>query len=154
MWWPKEFITEETDNKGKRFGSKTTTLEMIALLLPLLLVPEKLKNMHIRLFTENAGCVFGMKDGYVKNDDYASIFIRSAYLISAYLGSVLHVIHAPRRSSWETTTADNLSRESSSSFLENQICSRFKHLKPPGVLLQWLHNPRTTGTYQKNSFNM
>jgi hypothetical protein len=75
MWWPKEFIVSATDNKGKRFGNKTTTLEMIALLLPLLLMPEKLRNSHIRLFTDNASCVFGMKDGYVKNDEYASIFI-------------------------------------------------------------------------------
>jgi hypothetical protein len=57
MWWPKEFIISVTDNKGKRFGNKTTTLEMIALLLPLLLIPEKLRNSHIRMFTDNASCV-------------------------------------------------------------------------------------------------
>jgi hypothetical protein len=108
----KTFITEATDNKGKRFGNKTATLEMIGLLLPLLLIPESLKNIHIRMFMDNMSYVFGMKDGYVKNDEYASILIREAYLISAYLGSVLHVIHSPRRSSWETTPADNLSRES------------------------------------------
>jgi hypothetical protein len=142
MWWPKEFITLATDNKGKRFGNKTTTLEMIALLLPLLLIPENLKNTHIRLFTDNAGCVFGMKDGYAKNDEYASIFIRTAHLVSAYLGSVLHVIHAPRRSSWEAITTDNLSRESTTTFLENQICGRYHHLKTPKALLQWLHNPQ------------
>jgi hypothetical protein len=121
MWWPKEFKMSATDNKGKQFGNKTTILEMIALLLPLLLIPEKLRNSHIRLFTDNASCVFGMKDGYVKNDEYASIFIRAAHLIGAYLGSVLHLIHAPRRSSWEAITADNLSRETTTSFLEDQI---------------------------------
>ncbi len=142
MWWPKEFIMSATDNKGKRFGNKTTTLEMIALLLPLLLIPEKLRNSHIRLFTDNASCVFGMKDGYVKNDEYASIFIRTAHLIGAYLGSVLHVIHAPRRSSWEAITADNLSRETTTSLLEDQICSRYRHLKVPEVIHHWLHNPK------------
>jgi hypothetical protein len=59
---------------------------MIGLLLPLLLIPEKLKNTHIRMFTDNMSCVFGMKDGYVKNDEYASILIRATYMISAYLG--------------------------------------------------------------------
>jgi hypothetical protein len=44
-------------------------------------------------------CVFGMKDGYVKNDETASIFVRAAYLIGAFLGSVIHVTHCPRRSS-------------------------------------------------------
>jgi hypothetical protein len=141
MWWPKDFITSATDNKGKRFGNKTSTLEMIALLLPLLLIPEKLKNSHIKMYSDNASCVFGMKDGYVKNDEYASIFIRTAHLIGAYLGSVLHVIHAPRRSSWETITADNLSRESTTTFLENQICTRYRHLKVPEFLQHWLENP-------------
>jgi hypothetical protein len=40
-WWNKWFITQATDNKQKRFGNKTATLEMLALLLPLLLIPEK-----------------------------------------------------------------------------------------------------------------
>jgi hypothetical protein len=141
MWWPKNFITSATDNKGKRFGNKTATLEMVALLLPLLLIPGKLRNSHILMHTDNASCVFGMKDGYVKNDEYASIFIRTAHLIGAYLGSVLHVIHAPRRSTWETITADNLSRESTTTFLESQICSRYRHLKIPEFLQHWLENP-------------
>jgi hypothetical protein len=67
------------DNKGKRFGNKTTTLEIIALILPLLLIPEKLKNMHISLVTDNMACVYGMKDGYVKNDEDTSILIRASY---------------------------------------------------------------------------
>jgi hypothetical protein len=91
---------------------------------------------------DNAGCVFGMNDGYVKDDEYASIFIRTAHLVGAFLGSVLHVIHAPRRSSWEAITADNLSRETTTSFLEDQICKRYRHLKIPDAILQWLHNPK------------
>jgi hypothetical protein len=40
MWWPKNFITTSRDIKGKRFGNKTTTLEMVGILLPLLLIPK------------------------------------------------------------------------------------------------------------------
>ncbi len=29
MWWPEEFITKWTNNKGERFGNKTTTFQMI-----------------------------------------------------------------------------------------------------------------------------
>jgi hypothetical protein len=82
-----------------------------------------------------------MKDGYVKNDEYASIFIRAAYLIGAYLGSVLHVAHIPRRSSWETESADNLSRSNTTSFLEKQILSRYDTLPVPPNLTNWLKNP-------------
>jgi hypothetical protein len=141
MWWPKEFISSERENKGKHFGNKTTTLEMIALILPLILIPESLRNMHIRLVTDNMACVYGMNDGYTKNDEYASILIRAAHLIGAYLGSVIHVIHTPRRSTWETTTADNFTRKSTTSFLEHQILGRYSHLKIPEVLTAWLRKP-------------
>jgi hypothetical protein len=141
MWWPKTFITTSRDIKGKRFGNKTTTLEMVGILLPLLLIPKKLKNTHIHFFTDNLACVFGMQDRYVKNDEYASIMIRAAYLIRAYLGSVLHISHSPRRSLWETETADNLTRSQTTSFLEKQILGRFSNLIVPPLLTNWLNNP-------------
>jgi hypothetical protein len=141
LLWPKPFITMATDNKRKRFGNKTTTLEMIAILIPFLTIPKKLKNCHIRILTDNMACVFGCKDGYVKNDEYASIFIRALYIISAFLGSVVHVDHCPRRSSWEAVTADNFTRQKTTSFLEKQILSRFLHLQIPPPLISWLSNP-------------
>jgi hypothetical protein len=76
LWWDKHFISKAKDRKGKRFGNKTSTLEMIALLLPLLTIPDQLKKCHICIFTDNMSCVFGMKDGYVKNDETASIFVK------------------------------------------------------------------------------
>ncbi len=33
LWWLKDFITTKTDNKGIRFGNKSTTLESISILL-------------------------------------------------------------------------------------------------------------------------
>jgi hypothetical protein len=141
LWWPKDFITVKRDNKGVRFGNKTSTLEIIGILLPFILIPEKLKNKHIRVFTDNAACVYGMKDGYIKKDEYASIFIRAITLISGYLGTVVHTMHTPRRSTWEAELADNLSRHTTTSFLENQILGRFKNLSVPTALIHWLDNP-------------
>jgi hypothetical protein len=141
LWWPKDFITVRRDNRGVRFGNKTSTLEIIRILLPFVLIPEKLKNKHIRVFTDNAACVYGMKDGYIKKDEYASIFIRAITLISGYLGSVVHTMHTPRRSTWEAELADNLSRHTTTSFLENQILGRFKNLSVPAALIHWLDNP-------------
>jgi hypothetical protein len=140
-WWPKDFITITTDNKGKRFGNKTPTLEMIAILLPFLLIPEKLHGKHIQLKTDNMSCVYGLKDGYTKNDEYASILIRATHLICAYLGSVIHVLHCHRRSTWAACTADNLTRKSTTTFLEEQIVGRFNHLLLPEALTKWLSSP-------------
>jgi hypothetical protein len=66
MRWPKEFITTKRDNRGIRFGNKTSTLEIIGILLPFVLIPEKLKNTHVRIFTDNMACVYEMKDGFIK----------------------------------------------------------------------------------------
>jgi hypothetical protein len=114
---------------------------MIAILLPFILIPSNLRNCHIRILTDNMACVFGMKDGYTKNDEYTSILIRTVYLLSAYLGSVVHLEHCHRCSSWEASTADNLTREKTTGFLEKQILARFSNLKVPEPLSSWLSNP-------------
>jgi hypothetical protein len=141
IWWPKEFITTKRDNRGVRFGNKISTLEVISMLLPFILIPEKLKNKHVRIFTNNMACVYGMKDGYIKKDKYASIFIRAITIISSYLGTVVHTMHIPRRSTWEAEMADNLSRQTTKSLLENQILGRFRGLRVPETLTDWLNNP-------------
>jgi hypothetical protein len=108
---------------------------MVAILIPLLVIPTKLRNCHIRIYTDNKACLF------VKSDKYASIFVRTAYLISSFLGSIIHVEHCPHRSSWEAITADNFTRAKTSSFLENQILSRFTNLRIPEILSAWMRNP-------------
>jgi hypothetical protein len=79
-----------------------------------------------------------MKDGYVKMDEYASIFITAAYLLGDYLGSVIHCL---RRSSWESETADNLMRRRTTSFLEQQILIRYAQLALQWVIEDWMQNP-------------
>jgi hypothetical protein len=140
-FWPKNFITEAKDDKGVRFGDKSTTLECIGLLAPMLTVPEHVAGRHIILRVDNIACVYGYENGQLKNDESASIMIRSARLISAYLGSVVHVEHVPRRSCWETELVDNLSRSSTSGFLEHRALSRFEHRELPEALTNWFHAP-------------
>ncbi len=114
---------------------------MIALILHFLLIPEKLHGKNIQLKTDNIACMYGLKDGYTKNEEYASIFISATHLICAYLGSVTHVSHCHRRSTWEARTADNLTRKTTTTFLEHQIVGRYNHLRIPEVLELWLENP-------------
>jgi hypothetical protein len=59
FWWPKKFISEKTDSKGSLFGDKTSTLEQIGILLPLLLIPDMLFNQHIVSRIDNIACAFG-----------------------------------------------------------------------------------------------
>jgi hypothetical protein len=140
-FWPKDFITHAKDGDGVRFGNKSTTLEWIGLLTPMLTVPELISGRHVILRVDNIACVYGYENGQLKNDESASIMIRTAKLVSAYLGSVVHVEHVPRRSCWEAELVDNLSRSSTSGFLEQRALSRFSHRELPEVLVNWLYTP-------------
>jgi hypothetical protein len=107
-----------------------------------LCVPGSLKySRHVVLRVDNIACVYGYKNGQLKNDEAASILIRTARIISAYLGSVIHVQHIPRRSCWEAELADNLSRSSTSGFLEHRALSRFNHRTLPEELMKWFYSP-------------
>jgi hypothetical protein len=141
MWWPKRFISETTDNKNCRYGEKSSTLEMIAIILPFLLIPEQLFNQQIVLKTDNMACVFGHQNRLMKGDESASIFVRAVHLICAYLGSILHIEHIPRCLDWGSEIADNLSREETTGFLEARMLTRWENLTIPADLENWLQNP-------------
>ncbi len=140
IFWPRDFIENKKDRKGAKFGDKTSTLEVKGVILPFLLIPEKLRNQHIVCGVDCMGVVYGWENKKVKGDTCASMFVKALHIIEAYLGSRIHVVHAPRRSNWETECADNLSRERTTGFLEKQLLSRFC-AKTPEVLTNWLENP-------------
>jgi hypothetical protein len=95
LFWPKDFITEKSDSKGKKFGDKTCTLETIGVLLPFLLLPERLKNQHVVCRVDCMGVVYGWENKKSK-DKCASMLIKALHIIEAYLGSRIHVV--PRMS--------------------------------------------------------
>ena len=57
--WDNDMINFKKDSKGARFGSKTSTLEMVGIVLPFLLCPDFLLNQHVVFSTNNIGCYFG-----------------------------------------------------------------------------------------------
>jgi hypothetical protein len=82
------------DRKRAFFANKTTTLEMIGVILPFLLIPEKLTNQHI-VVKDNIACIFGRYNRSVAGDTCTSIIISNLHLIPACLGRVLHFEHLP-----------------------------------------------------------
>jgi hypothetical protein len=140
-YWPKKFVSVSKDSNGIRYGDKSTTLECIGILLPLLTTPELLSGRHAVIRVDNMACVFGFENGHLKNDEQASIMIRAARIIAAYLGSVIHVEHVPRRSCWEAELADNLSREKTTTFIEKRALSRFQKRTLPAALQRWMEHP-------------
>jgi hypothetical protein len=140
-FWPSDFITRFADGNGTRFGDKTTTLECIGMLLPLVAATELVAGRHIVLKVDNVACVYGFENGQVRNDETASIIIRSAKIVAAYLGTVIHVQHVKRRSCWEAELAGNLSREDTTGFVEKRALDRFAARELPVALTGWFSAP-------------
>jgi hypothetical protein len=141
FFWPKDFTTGKRDKNETGYGDKTATLEMIGTMLPLLLAPELVAGRHVVSKFDIVACVFDIENGQLKNDESSYILIRTAKLIAAYVGMVLHVEHVSRRSCWEVELANNLSRRSTTSFLVQRALNRFGGKRLPDVLLSWFNNP-------------
>jgi hypothetical protein len=140
VFWSKNFVNF-VDEKGARMGSKTCTLEILGILLHFICSMERMKNQHLVFKTDNMACVFGWENKYVKCDITASIIMRTIALLSASLGSEIHVVHVPRRSSWESVLVDNLSRRSTTYRSEKALLRRFSKPVLPRALRQWLDHP-------------
>ena len=139
--WPIDMISKCIDGKGVRMGDKSTTLEMIGLLLPWLSMPKKLKNQYVVFEVDNIACVHGWENRSLKGEIMASIIIRSILLISSFLGSSVHVFHVPRKSNWESLVVDRMSRLDTMNSFDQDLLKSFSYMSPGPVLLDWVENP-------------
>jgi len=71
----------------------------------------------------------------------ATILIRALHLISAYLGTQIHVSHLPRKSTWDALLVDRLSREKSTTSQDKKLLKSFKFRKIPNCLKSWMSKP-------------
>jgi hypothetical protein len=144
QWWQKRSIMEKTDVDGKRFRNKTTTLKAIGLLLPLLSIPEQLRNQHIVLRVDNMGCVYVFNNHTQSEDSSAEMLLKTVHMIGAALGSKIYIEHAPRRSDWLSKTVDNMSRRSTTSEMEQLTLDRFSHIGKSEIIEKWMKEPKVT----------
>jgi hypothetical protein len=135
LFWP------ESLREIEEMGSRTTTLELIGLLLPLLMVPKLVRGKHIVLKVDNTGCYFAWHNKTVAGEKKASILTRGLILMSAFLECYIHVEHLPRVSAWDAILCDRLSRERTTSSNDRKLLSSFGNLQAPRVLTAWLENP-------------
>ncbi len=141
LLWSENFITHAVDEKGVRYGDKTTTLEMIGLLIPFVMAPELLLKSNVVLRVDFFGTVYGMENRASKGDTSASIFIRALYLIAAYLECNVHIEHLPRLSDWGAEVTDRLSRKVSTARQDVKLLRAFENRKVPRCLIEWFNSP-------------
>ena len=139
--WPLVFLNEEQDEKGSLFGSKSTTLETIGLMLPFLSNPALLAGRHVVLEVDCMAAIYGWDKRQVTGDKAASILIRALHLISAYLACHIHMEHRTRRTGRASIMADDLSREETTSGpLLKRVLAMESDPQCP-ALTSWLREP-------------
>jgi len=138
--WPTAFLSK-IDEKGASFGSKTTCLEALGLLLPIISFPDYFRNSQVVVKIDCMGVVFGIINKSVSGDKCASIFVRAFLLIAAYLECEIHVQHLPRKSDWDSDVADRLSRRQTMTINDQKMVDAFPRIVIPSCLNSWFRNP-------------
>jgi hypothetical protein len=141
FFWPFNFAQNNTDNLKKKYGIKTTTLEFIGLIIPFLLIPEKIANQYVVVRVDNSGCFFSWINRCAAGDETVSIFVKALHLISCYLSCEIHIEHLPRVSNWEAMVVDRLSRKSTTTYQDKRLLNSFVNRPLPSCLIKWLNNP-------------
>jgi hypothetical protein len=140
--WPTHLLMYAKDEKGKAYGCKSTTLEMVGLLLPIITVPHLLQGHKLCFHVDNIAVVHGWANRGVKRDKSASILIRTLHLVASFLGCIVHVRHLPRMSTPDARLADRLSRKHTTRRIDTlRIRQAIKPPIPP-ALARWLRNPK------------
>ena len=138
--WPQAIFSKE-DEKGAKFSSKMTTLELVGLLLPLLSIPEIVKGKNLILGVDNISVVFGWENRSVNGDLTASALIRAMHIVATFLETRIFVQHVPRLSSLASIMADNLTRASTAKADVWALVTETAQYPPPEPLWEWLSDP-------------
>ncbi len=85
LTWPPALLSSIQSSESVLFGHKSTTLEAIAVALPLLLIPNLCRQRHICFFKDNKAVVGGWEDHYLIHDPESSLWLRCLSIIEAYL---------------------------------------------------------------------
>jgi hypothetical protein len=139
--WPKHLLIGQKSKLGKYFGSKSTTLETVGLLLPLIIRPRTIYGQYVILHVDNIAVVYAWKKKYCSADPETSLLIRCLHVLEAFLECKLYVRHMKRMSNPVAKIADGLTRQSTltpelQNLLENVPCGKLN-----GPLMDWLENP-------------
>jgi len=141
MRWPDELIFENKDAKGTNWGSKTTALELIGVMMPFLFDPKSVQNRPVRIICDNLAVIIAWEKRYCKNDPETSVLVRALHEIVCFLECDLYLCHVKRLSTPMAAMADRLSRLSTTTSADWREMEQAKRLRPSGAITKWLRKP-------------
>ena len=140
--WPENFLRTARDRSGKFFGTKSTCLEAVGLVVPFLTIPAELCGKFIVLYVDNLNVVYAWEKRHCKADAETSALIRALHIVEARLACKIFVRHMARMSTPMAALADRLSRDSSTSAADRGLLEKVGWRQPGGALEKWLAAPR------------
>ena len=141
VFWDDRMLRRMRSGVKDVMGNDTVFLEAVGILLPFVLIPERLMHQHVVCKMDNIACFYSWDKKYVKEDIYTTIIFRSLFLISSFLATIVHVKHLPRMTTWEARLTDRLSRRSSTSHGDRELLKSFGDLEAPQFFKSWLDDP-------------
>ena len=139
--WTFALMTKLRDSRGRLWGSKSSALECIGLVIPFVTRPELMRNKYVILYVDNISLIYAWEKKYCKNDEETSILIRCLHVLEAFLETKIFVEHVKRMSNDMAVLVDHLSRESSTTGTDLARISDLPWLSPGGALLSWISDP-------------
>ncbi len=139
--WPEHLIVGQKSSSGAYFGSKSTTLETVGLLLPFFGLPRELAGRHVLLRVDNMAVVYAWQKKYCCDDPETSLLIRCLHVLEPLLQCKIYVQHLRRVSNKVAEVADSLTRTSTTS---QSVLAELKNAQwftAEGPLIEWLENP-------------
>jgi hypothetical protein len=138
--WPPSLLSTAKDHRNQDFGHKSTTLEAIGLLLPLLAFPNFCRNRHLVFLTDSHPLWSDWPSKHTASDPETSLILRCITIIAAYLQSNIHVFREKRCSTPMSTLADTYSRSDYAPTLPHLSPTYLPHHQHP-ALYDWLLHP-------------
>jgi hypothetical protein len=141
LTWPENLLNGDKSRNGTYFGTKSSTLEAVGLILPFMTFPKELAKQHILLQVDNSSLGYGWEKHYCKNDPETSLLLRVLHVIESLLECKIYIQHVKRRSTTMAELVDDLSRKSTTSAKTLRKISAGEVHTARGTLTDWLKNP-------------
>jgi hypothetical protein len=140
--FPHKFLCS-MDKYGHVIYCKSTLLESLGYLTPMLLCPQRFMGQFVSFNLDSTAAVAALRKGKSDSDDLATTVIRATRTVAAALGCIISSVWVPRRSDRQSVIADdlthnitgNLSSEELGAYLDLATVSF-----PPPVL-RWMNHP-------------
>ena len=150
----RSFVTTQCDEYDKHFGSKTSVLEAMAVMLALHHFIPNFAGQSLIIDCDNEGLVWAWKKGRSKTCKYLSLLLNAMNYVAVMYSVNLYFRHVKRKTTPASIMADHLTRDDDHRDAILKLTKdRNKFFGFPPLLLDWMHNPTVYDNFAFEFYN-